>query len=57
MRNLHQIAVKAGVLKDLQSWNQLNGCPDTLFTEEDINQVSGVSQRKAVKNQSICGGQ
>lgn len=55
--DLYTICVKGGILKGKYSRNQFDICPQTLLTEQDVDQTKTISLRQAVNVESSSGGQ
>ena len=54
---LYTIAVKTGVLHGKYARNQFDVCSYALYAMQDMNTDRIVTMRKAVQEQSNCGGQ
>jgi len=56
--DLYTICVKGGILRGEYSRNQFDVCPQTLLTEQDVDQTKTISLRQAVNvMESSSGGQ
>jgi len=55
--DLYAICVKGGILKRKYSRNQFDVCPQTLLTEQDVDQAKTIGLRQAVNVESSSGGQ
>jgi len=55
--DLYTICIKGGILKGKYSRNQFDVCPQTLLTEQDVDQTKTISLRQAVNVKSSSGGQ